>query len=200
MRHTGLALSTVFALLALFSACGDAAAPAASITTTPPVAASAAATATATAGSEPGAGGAPAEQVASTAAIPTDALPRVVFERADGSTVALPVEVPPRDEYSIGLSGRDSLDGRGMVFYYPGGAGNAGFWMSRTHVDLAIAFVTAEGVISEIHEMTAESLEITRPALPYEFAVEAPAGWYAAHDLAPGDVMRPDFDVHDYVD
>ncbi|MDA0365711.1 MAG: DUF192 domain-containing protein [Chloroflexi bacterium] len=197
MRHTGLALFAVCALIALFSGCGDAAAPAGSVTATTP---SAAATTTATAGSAPDAGGAPTEQVASTAAIPTDALPRVVFERADGSTVALPVEVPPRDEYSIGLSGRDSVEGRGMVFYYPGGADNAGFWMSRTHVDLAIAFVTTEGVISEIHEMTAESLEITRPAMPYEFAVEAPAGWYAAHDLAPGDVMRPDFDVHDYVD
>jgi uncharacterized membrane protein (UPF0127 family) len=48
--------------------------------------------------------------------------------------------------------------------------------------------------------MAAESLEITRPAEPYEFAVEAPAGWYAAHDIAPGDTMRLDFDLSAFVE
>lgn len=196
MPRPPFAISAALVLIALSSGCRDAGP---SSSATPPAATAtvgAGATKTATATDS----ATPAEPVASTATIPTDALPRVRFERRDGSVVELPVEVPPRDEYSIGLSGRAEVSDRGMVFYYPDAQGNAGFWMSRTHVDLAIAFVTTAGVISEIHEMTAESLDITRPAVPYEFAVEAPAGWYDAHGVAVGDRMHPDFDVSDYVD
>jgi hypothetical protein len=133
------------------------------------------------------------EPVASTAATPTDQLPVVQFVRADGTTVELPVEVPPRREYGIGLSGRTALAGRGMVFYYPNAEGNAGFWMKNTHIDLSIAFVDTGGRITEIDEMQADSLDIHRPAKPYEFAIEAPSGWYAQQRVQAGDQMRLEF-------
>ena len=119
------------------------------------------------------------------------------FVRADGIVVSLPVEVPPRDEYSIGLSGRYSLDERGMLFIYPGEESRRGFWMKNTHIDLSIAFVNAQFRIVEIHEMVAESLEIVRPEALHRYAVEAPAGWYAQHGLQAGDRMRPGFELPD---
>ena len=139
----------------------------------------------------------PAEPTATTGVLRRDELGVIDFVRADGVIVSLPVEAPPRDEYSIGLSGRYSLDERGMLFTYPGEETRRGFWMKNTHIDLAIAFVSAQFRIVEIHELVAESLEIVRPMALHRYAVEAPAGWYAQHGVQVGDRMRLRFALPD---
>ena len=131
------------------------------------------------------------EVVASTYTIPTSELPLVRFERA---AVELPVEVPPRSEYSIGLSGREYLDRRGMLFYRET-FGQTGFWMKNTHVDLDIAFVDADRRILFITTMYADTEDIHRPDSPYVVAIEAPAGWYAAHGVIEGDTVEYLFDL-----
>lgn len=134
---------------------------------------------------------APVGPVASTFTIPTADLPvvRFVANRGvdEGQAALLPVEVPPREEYSIGLSGRVSLEGRGMLFYYPGETGGPGFWMRGTFIDLDIAFVAADGTIIEIGQMRAESEEVHHPDQPYLAGIEAPLGWYAQHGIEAGD-------------
>ena len=109
--------------------------------------------------------------------------------RADGSSAALPIEAPPASEYHIGLSGRRALEGRGMLFRYERDV-EGSFWMKDTHVDLDIAFAGADFVVIEIRRMTAESLERVRPEGRYRYAVEAPAGWFEAHGVAAGDLLR----------
>lgn len=147
-------------------------------------------TATATPADE---GGEP-EPVASTASIPVEQLGVMEFHRqSDGQIVLLPVEVPPRTEYTIGLSGRRELCERGMLFHYPEDT-RGPFWMKNTHIDLSIAFVDSGARVVEIRRMTAESLELVRPEVDYRFAVEAPAGWYAEHGIVPGDLMRTRFE------
>ena len=111
--------------------------------------------------------------------------------------VSLPVEVPPRTEYSIGLSGRYELGERGMLFHYAE-EGRRSFWMKNTHFDLDIAFIGADFVIREIFGMEAESLEIRRPDDTYRYAVEAPSGWYAANGVQVGDTARFAFVLEDY--
>ncbi len=137
------------------------------------------------------------EPTATTGALPLEALPRIEFVRADGTAVALPVEIPPRGEYSIGLSGRHELGERGMLFHYAE-EGRRSFWMKNTHFDLDIAFIGADFVIREIFGMEAESLEIRTPASSYRYAVEAPAGWYAQNGVRVGDTARFAFDLADY--
>jgi len=137
----------------------------------------------------------PDDVVASTFGIPRDELPVIEFIRPDGGVVRLPVEVPPRDEYPIGLSGRYALEDRGMLFYYPEGRGAGGFWMKDTHIDLSIAFVDEGGEIIEILEMEAETLDIRSPGEPYHAAIEAPAGWYEERGIRPGDEARFDFEI-----
>ena len=132
----------------------------------------------------------PAEPVASTASIALAELPRVEFVRADGSAVALPVEIPPRSDYGLGLSGRYELEGRGMVFHYPQGTSAIGFYMKNTHIDLAIAFVGLDDRVIAIRQMEAESLDLVRPGGVYRYAVEAPAGWYAARGIVEGALLR----------
>lgn len=142
----------------------------------------------------------PSEPVASTYFVPTEDLPVVRFTTAEGGTVDLPVEVPPTSEYGIGLSGRDALEGRGMVFYYPDESGGPGFWMRNTHIDLDIAFVGGDLRIIMIRQMQAESEEVHHPDRAYLAGIEAPAGWYAEHGIAEGDRVELLFDVEDYLE
>ena len=137
------------------------------------------------------------EPTATTGALPLEALPRIEFVRGDGTVVSLPIEVPPRTEYSIGLSGRYELGERGMLFHYEE-EGRRSFWMKNTHFDLDIAFIGADFVIREIFGMEAESLEIRRPDDAYRYAVEAPSGWYAANGVQVGDTARFAFVLEDY--
>ena len=137
----------------------------------------------------------PLEPTASTEVLPREELPLIEFRRGDGSTVTLPTEVPPRSDYGIGLSGRYELDERGMLFYYADDERARGFYMRNTHVDLDIAFAGADFVVIAIRTMQAESLDIVRPEQGFQYAVEAPAGWYAAHGIAAGDRMRLLFEL-----
>jgi uncharacterized membrane protein (UPF0127 family) len=189
------------ALALLLAACGSgevtpaatsaAVTPAATATTAPAESTSAPATTPAGTSSPAPA----AEPTASSGATPRDQLPVVEFLRADGVVVSLPVEVPPRSEYGIGLSGRYQLDERGMLFHYSDPESHIGFWMKNTHIDLAIAFVSSDFRIVEIHQMEAESLDIIRPQAAHQYAVEAPAGWYDAHGVAVGDRVRFTFEL-----
>lgn len=125
-----------------------------------------------------------AEPVASTASIHTRELPRATFVSGQ-ARIELPIEVPPEREYAIGLSGRHSLEGRGMLFSFPDGA-NTGFWMKGTHIDLDIAFIDSSMTVTQITTMRANTLDIHKPPTPYIAAIEAPAGWYAASGIAVG--------------
>ena len=136
----------------------------------------------------------PVEPTATTGALAAGELPVVEFVRADGSVAALRVEVPPRDEYHLGLSGRYELGERGMLFHYAEER-TAAFWMRNTHIDLDIAFVGADFAIVAILRMEADTDDFHQPDRAYRYAVEAPAGWYAAHGVAAGDRMRLTFEL-----
>lgn len=140
----------------------------------------------------------PGEPIASTANVSRAALPVAEFERADGTLARLPVEVPPPAEYSVGLSGRRALDERGMLFYYRE-AGRSAFWMKNTHFDLAIAFVAPGEQIVDIIEMRAEDTTIITPRADYQYAIEAPAGWYARQGVRIGDRARLTFPLPAYL-
>jgi uncharacterized membrane protein (UPF0127 family) len=117
-----------------------------------------------------------------------------VLTRSDVTRYELPLEMLPRGEYTVGLSGRYHLEGRGMLFWYPELVRRS-FWMKDTHIDLSIAFVDDDGVIVEIFDMQAESEEIRTTASSYRFALEAPLGWYAERGLAVGDTAILDFPI-----
>lgn len=185
-----LRLTFAAVLTALAVACGDA-------RSTAPAGAPATLGTSATQAAPPAGTVAP-EVVASTAGTPRAQLPVVAFTTSTGGTADLPIEVPPETEYAIGLSGRRSLDERGMLFYYRQPVTYA-FWMKNTHINLSIAFVDEAGRVAEVREMRAESLDLVQPASPYRLTVEAPAGWYAAHSIAAGATARFRFRVSDYL-
>jgi uncharacterized membrane protein (UPF0127 family) len=185
-------------LLAIFvAACsggGEITPPAELTIATPSSTPTITATATPTPTLTPTATPTPDDRVASTFGIPTEELPVAVLTRSDGRRYGLPLEIPPRAEYSVGLSGRYHLAGRGMLFWYTELVRRP-FWMKDTHIDLSIAFVDSDGVIVEIFEMEAESEEIRVAASLYRFALEAPLGWYAERGLVAGDTAILDFPI-----
>ncbi|MDA0351311.1 MAG: DUF192 domain-containing protein [Chloroflexi bacterium] len=138
------------------------------------------------------------EPVASTAYIPASELPLAVMTRGDGTAFTLPLEVPGRGEYSIGLSGRRELGERGMLFWYPEST-NQSFWMLNTHFDLSIAFVDGDAVIVDILDLKAESLDVRGPGHSYRYAIEAPVGWFAERGIGTGDRAVLDFAIPDSV-
>lgn len=190
-----LRLWALAATVALAVACGSQATspPDAATRATPVLVASPSAT-----GTPEAIDTADAEPVASTAATPRAQLPVAVFGTSTGGTAVLPIEVPPQTEYGIGLSGRRSLDERGMLFYYAEPVTQA-FWMKHTHIDLSIAFIDGTGRVVEVREMHAESLDLVQPATPYRISLEAPSGWYAAHGIAAGAMARFRFRLADYL-
>jgi uncharacterized membrane protein (UPF0127 family) len=136
----------------------------------------------------------PDERVASTFGIPSEDLPVAVLTRGDGARYELPLEVPPRGEYSVGLSGRYHLEGHGMLFWYPELVRQP-FWMKDTHIDLSIAFVDDNRMIVEIFDMEAETEAFRVAAFFYRYAMEVPLGWYAERGLAAGDTVLLDFPI-----
>ncbi len=93
-----------------------------------------------------------------------------------------------------GLMGRPRIPpGTGMVFLFPGDTTGA-FWMKDTLVPLSIAFVAAGGRVVAVEEMApcrADPCPLYAAGRPYRYAVELPAGAFAAAGVGPGDRVVP---------
>jgi len=91
------------------------------------------------------------------------------------------------DEMETGLMHREELkDGRGMLFVYESDR-RMSFWMKNTLIPLSIAYLGADGVIKEIHDMEPLSLAPVESERYARYALEAPLGWFGRVGLGPGD-------------
>lgn len=103
--------------------------------------------------------------------------------------VAVKAEVADEPhERTTGMMGRTELaDGAGMLFVFPAPQALS-FWMRDTLVPLSVAYINAEGVIREIHDL--KPLD-ERPAFSsfrdLVYALEVPQGWFARNKIAAGD-------------
>ena len=128
-------------------------------------------------------------RVTSTYSIPTSALPKIEFYKKNGESVFLRVEVPRREEYAIGLSGRNTLVERGMLFRFSELVLQP-FWMKDTYVELSIAFIAADGTILQIEHMEPKSEKLIVPIALYKYAVEVPVHWYTDKGVTVGDKVH----------
>gem|GEM_PF-3376401 len=139
------------------------------------------------------------EPIASTSSLSRSELPLVQVTRGGTPVASLPIEVLPPDEFPVGFSGRPSIgEERGMLFWYAKMT-RGSFWMKNTHFDLAIAFVSSDETIVDIVEMQRESTSIVTPKADYQYAIEAPAGWYLAHGVRLGDRAHLAFPLPSYL-
>lgn len=121
-------------------------------------------------------------------------LPAVIFQRANGGAVPLTVEVADTSELAqCGLMHRIFMpEDQGMLFVY---AGRSGFWNRNTLIPLSVAYISGDGRIVDIIPMEATpfagALGVSQPdpREPYDFVIEANAGWFERHGIVIGDFV-----------
>ncbi|MFT4064920.1 DUF192 domain-containing protein [Paraburkholderia sp.] len=85
-----------------------------------------------------------------------------------------------------GLMYRTSLaPNEGMLFVFNENAGHC-FWMKNTLIPLSIAFMRADGTITDLAEMDAETTNNHCPTHNGVFALEMSKGWFASKGIKPG--------------
>ena len=113
-------------------------------------------------------------------------------------TLRLTVQLAVSDEQKrMGLMERRRLaDDAGMLFVYDSSQPpDAGFWMYRTRIPLDIAFLDSAGVIRTVRSMApctstiAQACPTYTPDVPYRYALEMNAGFFARHGITTGDVL-----------
>lgn len=73
----------------------------------------------------------------------------------------------------------------GMLFVFGENAVHC-FWMKNTLIPLSIAFLRADGTITDIDEMQAETTNNHCPRNNGVYALEMPKGWFAAKGIKAG--------------
>ena len=117
----------------------------------------------------------------------------------DGDSARVRAEVAATAaQHERGLTGRSTLAAdAGMLFVFDGPrSADDGFWMHGTLVPLDLAFIDAHGVVVRV--LTMELCETDDPddcpgyfpGVPYATALEVNRGWFRAHGLGEGAVVR----------
>jgi hypothetical protein len=117
---------------------------------------------------------------------PQEILPTITLRIG---SVTLEAEVADEsNERTIGLMGREELaEGKGMLFVFREPQA-MNFWMRDTLVPLSIAYINAEGVIREIHDLQPLDETTARSAFrDLLYALEVPQGWFHKNKILPGD-------------
>lgn len=73
----------------------------------------------------------------------------------------------------------------GMLFVFGENAVHC-FWMKNTLIPLSIAFMRADGTITDIDEMQAETTNNHCPRNNGVYALEMSRGWFSAKGIKPG--------------
>ena len=90
---------------------------------------------------------------------------------------------PDREQ---GLMYRTQLaPNEGMLFVFNENAVHC-FWMKNTLIPLSIAFIRADGTITDIDEMQAETTNNHCPRNNGTYALEMSKGWFTAKGIRPG--------------
>ncbi|MDD3802151.1 MAG: DUF192 domain-containing protein [Desulfuromonas thiophila] len=87
-----------------------------------------------------------------------------------------------------GLSGREDA-GPGMWFEFDADS-RPSFWMKDTKMALSVAFISAEGHITEILDMEPGSLTKVRPQQPVRYALEVSQGNFGALGINVGNTVN----------
>ncbi|MGA7779606.1 MAG: DUF192 domain-containing protein [Paraburkholderia sp.] len=94
---------------------------------------------------------------------------------------------PDREQ---GLMYRTQLaPNEGMLFVFPENAVHC-FWMKNTLIPLSIAFMRADGTITDIDEMDAETTNNHCPRNNGAYALEMSKDWFESKGIKPGMVMQ----------
>jgi uncharacterized membrane protein (UPF0127 family) len=93
------------------------------------------------------------------------------------------------EERRKGLMFRKELPPKkGMVFVFPQ-YGESPFWMKSTYIPLSIAFLSEDGEILDIKDMSPLSTDLVKSRYPYKYALEVNQGEFEELGIRPGDYV-----------
>lgn len=119
---------------------------------------------------------------------------RLTLVRADGTQVMLTAEMArTMQERQRGFMERKKIpDGTGMLFLFESDQ-ILSFYMKNTPTPLSIAYITSDGRIKDIFDMTPYSLTSIVSTGYVRYALEVPQGWFSKSNIRPGDTILLDF-------
>ena len=102
--------------------------------------------------------------------------------------VQLALDNASREE---GLMKQTHLEGdKGMLFVFPH-AQRVAFWMKNTSIPLSIAYISSNGRIVEIHDMTPFSeTSLLSSSGNIVYALEVPRDWFSKNGVLAGDLVN----------
>lgn len=109
----------------------------------------------------------------------------------DGREILLNVEIADQEEERMqGYMFRKNIpDGTGMLFVFENDQ-ILSFWMKNTPHPLSIAYITKDGKIRDIFDMTPYSLNSIVSTGYVRYALEVPQGWYKKAGISTGDYVK----------
>jgi uncharacterized membrane protein (UPF0127 family) len=112
----------------------------------------------------------------------------MTITKSDASSVIIVAEVAKTDEERAqGLMYRKELAaGEAMLFVFDRDQ-IMSFWMKNTYIPLSIAYISSEGIILEIHDMTPHSEAPVTSSRSARYALEVPQGWFEMVGVQIGD-------------
>ena len=119
---------------------------------------------------------------------PPAELSTVTFYTQSGALPQLHVDIADTlQKQETGLMNVNPLPtDEGEIFIFDG-LTTTPFYMKDTEINLSIAWLDENGIIVDIQDMQAETLDLHYPAKQYRYAIEANQGWYAQNGVNVGD-------------
>lgn len=116
------------------------------------------------------------------------------IKRADGTEICVKAELAVKpEERNFGFMERRKIpDGTGMLFVFEYDQ-ILSFWMKNTPSPLSIAYITKDGKIKDIFDMTPFSLASIQSTGYVRYALEVPQGWFLRNGIKSGDTINLPF-------
>ena len=95
------------------------------------------------------------------------------------------------EQTQTGMMFRTNLaENTGMLFVFPAPY-RASFWMKNCPLPLSAAYIDAEGVILEIHDLQPHNTNsVVASSEQVQFVLEVNQGWFGRHNVTTGMVVR----------
>lgn len=118
----------------------------------------------------------------------------LTIKKADSQEVYVKAEIARTpEELQKGYMFRKHIpEGTGMLFIFENDQ-ILNFWMKNTPTPLSIAYITKEGRIKDIFDMTPYSLANITSTGYVRYALEVPQGWFSKQGIKKGDSLVVDF-------
>jgi len=93
-------------------------------------------------------------------------------------------------QQAVGMMMRTEMGASEGMLFVNGDSAPRCFWMRNTLLPLSIAFISDDGTIVNIAEMSARSDESHCSARPVRFALEMNKGWFAKRGIVAGNKLH----------